>query len=566
MPAEPSNRAEQLTALALSLRRQGKYAAAKEAALDAVRAGQAHAAAWFNLASALAALEEWSAAEDAYRRALALQPHYAEAWSNFGGLLSTLGRAHEAVSAYRKGIAANERLAPIWSNLCNALCTVGEYAEAEQAGRTAVQLDPGFAPAWVNLGRALHGSKQYGEARDACRRAIELAPQLADAWAGLGNALMGVRGFGDAIDAYEKSIALQSDNAPFHANLGVALRRAGSSAAALRSLRRALELDPANAFASWNLANALLEKGELQSGWKHYESRWRCPEAQPRRFADKGAWPARGRLLIWGEQGVGDEILYAGMAAEIAAGGADVTLETDARLVPLFQRSFPRLTVCGRRDPPQLQAERFDVIVAAGALGQRLRSSWDDFPQHTGYLTADPARAARYRDSLQAAAPGSSLIVGIAWRSRNPELGVEKSAPLSQWRALLEVPGVTFVNLQYGAVESECEQAARSFGARIVLLPEPDLHDDLDGLAALQSACDLIISTSNVTAHLAGALGRHAWILLPQRIGRLWYWFHDRADSPWYPSVTLISQARDGEWASAIAAAARRLRTRVQGG
>jgi tetratricopeptide (TPR) repeat protein len=566
MPTQPPKSADELTALAVSLRRQGKFAAAKEAALHAVRAGRGHAAAWFNLASALAALGESSPAEDAYRKALALQPHYAEAWSNFGGLLGALGRWHDAVSAYRKGVAADGRLAPIWSNLCNALCTVGEYVEAEQAGRKAVQLDPQFAPAWVNLARALQGTKQHAEACEACRRAIDAAPQLADAWAGLGNALMGMRRFDRAIEAYENSIALRPDSAHVHANLGVALRRAGSSTPALRSLRRALELDPANGFASWNLANALLEKGELESGWQHYESRWRCPDAPPRRFADKGAWPARGRLLIWGEQGVGDEILYAGMAAEIAAAGVDVTLESDARLAPLFQRSFAGLTVCARRDPPELLAERFDAIVASGALGARLRSSWGDFPKHSGYLMADPARAARYRRALQALSPRSSLIVGIAWRSRNPELGAEKSAPLSEWRALLEVPGVTFVNLQYGAVESECAQAEQRYGVRIVRLPEPDLQDDLDGLAALQSACDLIVSTSNVTAHLAGALGRHAWILLPQRIGRLWYWFHDRADSPWYPSLALITQSRDGDWASAIEPAAQRLRTRVQGG
>jgi tetratricopeptide (TPR) repeat protein len=512
--------------------------------------------AWFNLARALAAQGKWSESEDAYRKALALEPRYAEAWSNLGGLLTALGRFGEAVSAYRKGVAANDRLAPIWSNLCNALCSVGEYAEAEQAGRTAVQLAPEFAPGWVNLGRALQETKQHAQAYEASRRAVELAPELADARAALGNALMGMRRFDHAIDAYEKSIALQPSNAHFHASLGVALRRIGSSAAALRSLRRALELNPKNGFASWNLANALLEEGELPEGWKHYESRWQSPDAPPRRFADKGTLPVCGRLLIWGEQGLGDEILHARMADEIAAGGADVTLEADARLAPLFQRSFPRLTIRGREDPPRFQDERFDAVFASGSLGQRLRASWDAFPKHDGYLLADPARSSLYRKAL----PSAGLIVGIAWRSGNPELGPEKSAPLSQWGPLFEVPGTTFVNLQYGAIETECRQAEERFGVRIVRLPEPDPQQDLDGLAALLAACDLVISTSNVTAHMAGALGRPGWVLLPQRIGRLWYWFHNRADSPWYPSLTLITQARDGDWASAIEPAAERLR------
>jgi ADP-heptose:LPS heptosyltransferase len=112
-------------------------------------------------------------------------------------------------------------------------------------------------------------------------------------------------------------------------------------------------------------------------------------------------------------------------------------------------------------------------------------------------------------------------------------------------------------------VGAECEAAEQHFGAAIVRLPEPDLQADLDGVAALLAACDLIITTSNVTAHLTGALGRPGWVLLPQRIGRLWYWFHERADSPWYPSLALMPQLRDGDWSGLMELAGQRLRAKL---
>lgn len=554
---------EDLVSLAASLRRQGDLAGAKQAALQALSVREDDPAAWFNLGASLGGLGELAASEAAYRKALALRPQYAEAWSNFGGILVALGRSDEAISAYRSGIAANDRLAPIWSNLCNALCEAGRYHEAEQAGRKAVELQPAFAPGWVNLGRALLGLGHHEKANDASQRAVALAPELPDSWSSLANALMRLRRFDDAIASYRKALSLKPENADLHANLGVALRRIGESPAALESLRHALRIDPRHGFASWNIANALLEKGELAEGWRHYESRWNHPGAPSRRFVPKGQTSRLGRTLVWGEQGIGDEILYAGMAAELARDGLDVTLEADPRLVPLFGRSFASLAVIPRRDPPEVDVKDFDQVIPLGDLGARLRGDWSAFPKQGGYLKADALRAAHYRERLQLASQGA-LIVGMAWQSSNPELGPEKSAPLSTWCPILRTAGVAFFSLQYGDVEKECIEAEEKCGTRIGRLPELDLYGDIDGLAALMCACDLVITTSNVTAHLAGALGRPGWVLLPRRIGRLWYWFHDRTDSPWYPHLSLIPQARDGDWGSAIQSAAERLRLMLE--
>ena len=165
---------------------------------------------------------------------------------------------------------------------------------------------------------------------------------------------------------------------------------------------------------------------------------------------------------------------------------------------------------------------------------------------------------------LSETARGNSLIVGIAWRSSNPEFGNEKSAPLGEWGEILSVQGASFVSLQYGDVADERRDAERRFGNPIATLPGLDVFADLDGLAALHAACDLVITTSTVNAHFQGGLGRPGWVLLPKRIGTLWYWFGDREQSPWYPSLTLIRQSDDGDWSSVMRRAARRLRDEVQ--
>jgi Flp pilus assembly protein TadD len=461
------------------------------------------------------------------------------------------------VAAYRKAIDANPGLAPVWSNLGNALCNARRYTEGEDACRRALELDPRFVTAWINLGRSLHAQKRSAEALDACRHAVELAPHAADAWASLGNALMGTREFDAAIEAYTKAVAVHPRNGDFHANLGIALRRIGRDSESEAKLRKALELEPAHEFASWNLALSLLERGELAEGWERYEARWARADSPPRRFPIRGGPPFAGSALLWGEQGVGDQILYARMALETAQAGAGVTLETDPRLVELFRRSFPGLTVVAATDTPQIDAERFDHVLPLASLGRYLRPSLEAFPRQRGYLVADADRAKRYREML---ARRSSPVVGIAWRSSNPELANEKSAPLAEWGPLLTQPGVSFVSLQYGEVADERRDAERRFGISIATVPGLDVFNDLDGLAALQAACDLVITTSTVNAHLSGALGRPGLVLLARRLGTLWYWFTRRDDSPWYPSLTLLRQQVDGDWKNPMQLAASRLR------
>jgi len=188
----------------------------------------------------------------------------------------------------------------------------------------------------------------------------------------------------------------------------------------------------------------------------------------------------------------------------------------------------------------------YDFQAPLGSLGRWLRRSFDCFPRHQGYLKPDPGRVAAYRSRLRERARGASLCVGISWTSANKDFGQDKSTGLADWQGLLRTPGCSFVNLQYGDTAAERAAAEKLAGVRIEHLADLDLYMDLDGLAALCAACDLVITVSNVTVHVAGAVGCPAWLVLPRFNGRLWYWFLDRTDSPWYPSVRIFDQLPGG--------------------
>jgi tetratricopeptide (TPR) repeat protein/ADP-heptose:LPS heptosyltransferase len=545
--------------LAHALRWQGEPEQARAAAEEAVRLEPALAEGWFNLGAAQVALGETGRGIASYRKALALRPDFAEAWSNLGNALGATGDKAAEIEAYRQAVAADPGLAPAWSNLGGALLEAGRVGEALAASRRATLLDPAFAPGWNNLGNALRECGEHEEAVRACEAALRLAPDLAGAWSSLGAALHALGRDEEAIRAHRTAAGLAPGDARHRHDLGVTYLNAGRREEAIAALRAALALEPDHAQAHWDLAFALLGAGRLAQGWEEYEWRWRRRGAEPRRH-DFEAWDGDRsrprRLLVWAEQGVGDEILYAGMVPELAASALAVTLEADRRLAPLFRRSFPGVSVIARDELPAA-GSAYDCQAPLGSLARWLRPTLDSFPRHAGYLLPDPARAAGYRARLLER--GAARVVGIAWRSANREFGAHKSLALRQWSAILGVAGTRFVDLQYGDTAAERAAVERDAGVRLEHLPDLDLHDDLDGLAALCAACDLVITVSNVTAHVAGALGRPVWLLAPVARGRIWYWFAGRRDSPWYPSMRIFEQEHPGDWRPVLDAVAREL-------
>jgi hypothetical protein len=342
-------------------------------------------------------------------------------------------------------------------------------------------------------------------------------------------------------------VALRPEVPDAHNNLATMANLDGRPEDAAPHLRRALRLDPGFALAAWNLGLLALADGDIEAGWAGYGRRFSARQLQRARRIPRPEWRGEAlsgrRLLVWSEQGVGDEILFASCFDALEGLDGPVTVECDRRLVSLFARSFPWVAVRaetadgqGREtvDPPDC-----DLQAAAGALPALFRNRLGDFSPRAACLTPDPARVALWRDRLAALGPG--LRIGLAWRSQIVTAQRQSAyTTLADWRALLDLPGVVTVNLQYGDCAAELA-AVEGDGRRLHRWDDLNLKDDFEGVAALMTNLDLVLSPATAAGELAGALGVPVW-----RLGTRDWTQLGTGVRPWFPSMRLI-QPRPGE-------------------
>ncbi|HUE15257.1 MAG TPA: tetratricopeptide repeat protein, partial [Planctomycetaceae bacterium] len=486
------------------------------------------------------------------RQALAINDASAAYHSNLGVALQSLGRTAEAIETLRRATELDSTSAEFRYNLGNAHKDAGEFSAAAGAYRSSVERDPRCAAAWTGLGDAYRETCEFEESRRCHEQAISLSPRLADAHYNLGLTCRDLGDYSEAVSCLLRAASLRPDFVDAHVALGNLQEDLGDFRRAVASYDRALRLKPQLAMAQFNRSLALLRQGNLAAGWDAYESRWRY-NGKPRVFAqpewDGSLQPER-TILVYSEQGVGDEILFASCFREVIERTKQCLIECEPRLVHLFTRSFPDAQFFPRTgliDPSQARdLPAFDAQIAAGSVPRRLRPSFDAFPTHAGYLTPDPQKVAEWRSRFEQLDAG--MVIGISWRGgKDAATRRRRSTQLSQWEPVFRVPGIAFVNLQYGDCGPEIEQCAHDCGATIYHWDNSNPLGDLDGFAAQVAALDLVISVDNATVHLAGALNIPVWTLLPFACD--WRWFNEHEESPWYPSMRLFRQASAREMA-----------------
>jgi tetratricopeptide (TPR) repeat protein len=544
------------------------------------------------LGKALIHLGQNEEALASFERALALGSATADLHGSRADALVALGRRAEAVQDYDRALALKPDSVNEWCNRGAVLHDLGRHEEATESFHRAAKLAPEFAPAHYNLGIAQAALKRHEQALASLDRAIALEPNYADAHNNRANALDQLGRHVDALAAVDRALAIEPAHRAAIVTRAVILRKLGRGEEALACCDRALALmpddsealmvrgdllvdlerfeeaaatfdrvialDPGAAAAKWDKSFICLGLGRFPEGWELYEHRWSGAKGLVPRDYRQPRWDGAridGTLLVWGEQGLGDEILHASMIPDLLQRTKPVALEVEPRLVALFARSFPGVTVIPVG--AALAPGPFAAQEPIASLGRRFRPSWEAFPKRDrGYLVADDARTRALRRRLD----DGRTVIGLSWVSKAPIGGAQKSARLADFAALLRSPGCRFVDLQYGDTHAEREAVERELGIRVERLADIDNTNDLDGLAALMGACDAVVTVSNTTAHLAGALGRPTWVMVPHGHARIWYWFRDRDESPWYPRVRVRRQQRGQAWSELIAAVAVELR------
>jgi Tfp pilus assembly protein PilF len=431
----------------------------------------------------------------------------------------------------------------------------GLFSQAERIYRQILAFDRNHADSLHLLGMIEYQAGNHAVAVETIRRAIAINKRQAAYHSNLGIVLQSEGRLDEAAACYQRALALQPESPEIHTNLGNIFHAQDRVDDAIASHQRALALKPDVAEAHYNLGLARLLKGDFASGWPNLEWRWRTKDHEtPMRAYPQPRWTgeklASGRVLIWREQGVGDEIMFAGLIPDAIRTGTRCMLDCDPRLQPLFARSFPAVEVVCRHHFGNDSEPDPELDIAAqlpsGGLPGLFRATGHAFAATTSpYLRGDPTA----RDQFRARYADGRRLVGLAWYSRNQKTGRDRSIDLSLLAPLFERTDIQWISLQYGDHDA-LENQARAANAPILIDRAVDQLADIDTFAAQIAALDLVITIDNSTAHLAGALGVPVWVLLP--FARDWRWLQIREDSPWYPTMRLFRQPRRGDWHSAI--------------
>ncbi len=496
-----------------------------------------------------------------YRRALEIEPDCFPAHNNLGNVLLSLGRAGRAEACFRRALEIRPDCARAHYNLGNCLKDLGRPGAAETAYRRALEIEPDYALACINLGNALQELGRPGEAEAGYRHALTIEPHVAETHYNLGNALKALGRLPESASCYRRALELKPELAEAHYNLANALRDLGRPDEAEACYRAALHCKPRYPEAGCNLGQLLLAAGRYAEAWPHYESRYDA-NLEQRAVAPPNLpypqWqgePLSGKsLAIWPEQGFGDYVHFVRYAAALKERGLSrLTLVCLPPLKALLETAAGVDEVL--TDPAAVSPH--DYWSFPLSLPLRLGSTLDTVPASLPYLRPLPIRLARWRASLAK----QGFKVGLVWKGAAVHQNDgDRSLPcLALLAPLWSVPGASFFSLQKGQGEEEARQAPKD---RPIAHLGSQIKDFAD-TAAIVAQLDLVICVDTAVAHVAGALNKRCWLLLPHRHTD-WRWLWEREDSPWYPgALRLFRQSAEGGWAEVIERVARALQETV---
>jgi tetratricopeptide (TPR) repeat protein len=456
----------------------------------------------------------FDAALENVKKSLLLDPANAEAHYNLGNIFREMKRPDEAIACYMK----------------------------------ALQLNPGITHVYMNLGTVFQGKGLFDEAIINYRKALRCDPNNADIYYNLGLVFEEKDQLDEAVICYQKAIMLDPDFADAYNNLGILFNRKNQPDSALTYYKKAITIDPNFADAHWNMSHVLLIKGQFQEGWKEYEWRWKVKELyrhslpQKRNFCQP-LWDGsdiNGRIiLLYAEQGFGDTIQFIRYASLVAQYGATVIVECPDKLTSLLQNTEGVHKVVSYRD----QLPEFDVHCPLLSLPSLFNTTLDNIPAKVPYIIPNLTLVQEWREVINYS--DFNLKIGLVWAT--DRLPKEKSCSLQVFSSLTSLNDISFYSLQKGEPAIQAKKPPKG----MTFFDYTEKISDFSDTAAFIMNLDLVISVDTAVAHLAGALGKPVWTLLPFTPD--WRWMLNREDSPWYPTMKLFRQSAPGNWNAVMA-------------
>jgi tetratricopeptide (TPR) repeat protein len=525
-----------------------------------------------------------------FDKAISCDPKNSNAFYNKGRAMTSINKIDEAINCYRNSIEFSSENKMAHFNLGFIFNLVGQYDDAIFQYDEVINIDGKFVNAFFNRGISYANQKNHKKAIEDFTKAIDIESK-ANFIFSRAKSFEDLRKYTEAILDYSKIIALEPDindkslaycrrarvkesirdiddgmldiqtainldpkiSEPYEV-YAFFLKKLNRNEEARISFKKAIELDPENNQLLRNFSYLELALENYRNGWQLFESRWKVKDLKQIPLTStkpklKSFEVKNKKILIWCEQGLGDHILYSTMLVDALKTKNKFIVVIDKRLIDLYKRSFKGFeNVCflDRADNEDL----YDFHLSIGSLGKFFRNSKQDFlKQKIPLLVSDEEYTEVLKNKIKSE---KKYVCGISWMSKNLDFGNRKSMYLEDLQSLISLPDIDFVDLQYGDTKKEKKEFKDKFGHELIEMTEIDNFNDISKLAALINACDFVITTSNVTAHLAGALNKKTYLILPFTEGKIWYWGVNEDSSLWYPSIKIFRSEDFEDWKNPI--------------
>jgi tetratricopeptide (TPR) repeat protein len=488
-------------------------------------------------------------AESMFTRSCELDPANPEYQVAQGNISLLQQNYNKAINVYQEILSQDENNLAVLNNLALAFKGKGDTVAARSVLQDALTIDENYPLTLQNLGQLDLDEGKFVESIEAYTRLIEHPDFAERAYFNMAIAYRMLTDYDKASVHIRKCLEINPGNLDASIILGrifIDLRKYDEADKIYNNL---LVLNPGNKVVIKAIAELNLLLGKFAEGWEGYESRLDNPENNKIFSEHKICTDVRNSkpIALIGEQGIGDEILFASCIPDLLEDNRDCTFMCDERLERLFARSFPDIDVTSRHGIYLERSSKFSCYLPLGSLPKYYRNDIRQFPMNNNYLVADSTRTAYWQDLLSSLE--GKINVGISWHggTHATRSGL-RSIELSEWAPILSTPDCNWISLQYGEYRKNTSEVEKQLGITINTWDEA--IDDLDETAALVNALDIVISVSTSVVSLSGALGKKTFVMIPFSPG--WIFLHAGNSMPWFSSVTLFRQASAGAWQDVI--------------
>lgn len=490
-----------------------------------------------------------------YSKAISINPEYIDAYLNTVALLIAGRRLHDALSYLKILAERHPGIFDVWLNMGYVFIELKEFNLAMECHEKALAINPNDSRALVNMGITFEKIGLLDNALTCYEALVEMNPGDPKAHSYRGYILYRKKNYSDALTCFKFALSMDPNLVDAWCNMGMTFVELKRFDEAKQALIKAIECDPNHAESHLSFGQLLLGLFEFNDGWDEYDWRWKSSVSDTEYLAScKPLWQGQnsiGHLFVWSEQGIGDQILFATLLPELKLHAESITVSTDRKLIPLFERAYPEIRFIDKKTP--LSSENFDYQIPIASLPKILRPNLDSFlTAKRNHLMVNPSLLENIHLLTSEKISATKKKCGLSWFSGNQKLGGDKSIPLLEFAPILNLKEYEFVDLQYGETEMDRKSAFNLTGTQIHKFSQIDNYDDLESLLGLINTCDIVVTVSNTTAHLTAGLGKEVILLLPFSSGKFWYWNGYQGKNLWYSNVITFDQEKQGSWATPI--------------